>query len=113
MNENRKRVYAANAIKRNIYNWFRLSKKQQADAQLLLIALYEIVNIRYCTDEWDLLCFSTSPELREKFIEALQIERDPARQVETLIGLIETMEDPSFFHANRSAKDYCQYQYYC
>lgn len=112
MNKYRTRICAANALKRDIYNWGHCSKKQKADAQLLLIALNEIVNVRYCADEWDVLCFGTTLSLREKFIEALELERNPAEQVRMLIRLIEKMEDPSFYYANRSTDDQLKYQFY-
>lgn len=112
MNKYRTRTCAANALKSDIYNWGSCSKKQKADAQLLLIALNEIVNVRYCADEWDFLCFGTTPNLRAKFIEAQQRERDPAEQVKMLIRLIEKMEDPSFYYANRSTGDHLEYDFY-
>lgn len=97
---------AVKAIKKDIYSYTSLSTKLRDDPRLLILALAEIEQVKYCADEWDLLVFSTSYRLREYFLEALQKHRFAENQVTVLIDFIMQNEntglDRSVINADRS-----------
>ena len=88
MGEINKYENAAKAIKHNIYNYLIISENLKDNASLLVMALAEIEQVKYCADEWDLLVFSTSHRLREYFLEVLEKHRFAENQVTVLIDLI-------------------------
>lgn len=108
MGEIKKYENAAKAIKHNIYNYLIISENLKDDASLLVIALAEIEQVKYCADEWDLLVFSTSHRLREYFLEVLQKHHFAENQVTVLIDLIIKNEntglDRSTINQDRSLK---------
>jgi len=106
------RTTAAAALKKDIYNYRKLTKELKDDAQLLLIALNELEPVCYYTDEWDTLCFATSVRLHQKFVEALKIKGPYAESITVLIGLLKEMEDPAFYYENRTEHQIKKYTYY-
>lgn len=106
MGEINKYENAVKAIKQDIYKYTSLSNRLKDEPSLLVLALAEIEQVKYCADEWDLLVFSTSSRLREYFIEALQKHRFAENQVTVLIDLIMQNEntglDRSIINVDRS-----------
>lgn len=97
---------AVKALQKDIYSYTGLSTKLKDDAGLLVLALAEIEQVKFCADEWDLLVFSTSHRLRKYFLEALQKHRFAENQVTVLIDLIMQNEntglDRSVINVDRS-----------
>jgi hypothetical protein len=108
MGASQKYENAVKAIKKNIYKYSSLSESLKDDAGLLVLALAEIEQVKFCADEWDLLVFSTSYRLRKYFLEVLEKHRSAENQVTVLINLIIQNEntglDRSTINEDRSFK---------
>lgn len=94
--ESKARESAAKAIQRDLYKYVGIKEFLKADPQLLIIALYEIQDVRYCADEWDALFFSTDYDLKKYFGEIIRSVNEPELQVRALIERLRGLGDNSF-----------------
>ena len=78
---------ARKAIAESIYNYRNLSDRLKEDPYLLVLALSEIEQVRYCCDQWDFVLHSSPFKFRKYFCEAA-MDRSHENQVTTLMNLI-------------------------
>lgn len=103
---------AVKALQKDIHSYTGLSTKLKDDAGLLVLALAEIEQVKFCADEWDLLVFSTSHRLRHYFGEVMQNHRFAENQVTILIDLIMQNEDTGLNRSSINPDRSFKWQYY-